>query len=116
RSTRKVRPWGAVLVVVIALAVATLGQTSDKIKAGYSKAEHRIVMRDGAKLFTTVYAPKDTSQSYPILLTRTPYSVAPYGPDAYRDTLGPNPAFADEKYIFVYQDVRGRYMSEGKFQ
>src|SRR5262252_1272097 len=114
--TQKVRPWGAVLISVIGLAVVTLAQTSDKIKAGYSKAEHRIVMRDGVKLFTTVYAPKDTSQSYPILLTRTPYSVAPYGPDAYRDSLGPSSAFIDEKYIFVYQDVRGRFMSEGNFQ
>jgi uncharacterized protein len=115
-STRKVRSWGAVLISVIALAIATLGQTSDTIKAGYSKAEHRIVMRDGVKLFTTVYIPKDTSQSYPILLTRTPYSVAPYGPDVYRDSLGSSAAFIDEKYIFVYQDVRGRFMSEGNFQ
>ena len=69
-------------------------------------------MRDGVKLYTTVYAPKDTSQSYPILLTRTPYSVAPYGPDAYRDSLGPSSTFIDERYIFVYQDVRGRFMSE----
>src|SRR5262245_36668274 len=117
RSTQKFRSWGAVLITVIAaLTVSTLAQTSDKVKAGYSKAEHRIVMRDGVKLFTTVYMPKDTSQSYPILLTRTPYSVAPYGEDAYRDSLGPSAAFADEKYIFVYQDVRGRYMSEGNFQ
>jgi uncharacterized protein len=115
-STRKVRSWGVVLISVIALAAATLAQTSDTIKAGYSKAEHRIVMRDGVKLFTTVYAPKDTSQSYPILLTRTPYSVAPYGPDAYRDSLGPSSTFIDERYIFVYQDVRGRFMSEGNFQ
>src|SRR5215510_13817257 len=115
RSTRNVRSWGAFLIV-ITLAIAVLAQTADKIKAGYNKAEYRIVMRDGVKLFTSVYMPKDTSQSYPILLTRTPYSVAPYGPDAYRDGLGPSAAFIDEKYIFVYQDVRGRYMSEGNFQ
>src|SRR5215475_11213612 len=116
KSTWKVRSYNAVLVIGIAAAVAALAQTSDKIKAGYNKAEYRIVMRDGVKLFTSVYMPKDTSQSYPILLTRTPYSVAPYGPDAYRDGLGPSAAFIDEKYIFVYQDVRGRFMSEGNFQ
>src|SRR5262245_42773422 len=116
RSTWNVRSWGALLIIVITLAISLLGQTSDKIKAGYNKAEHRIEMRDGVKLFTSVYMPKDTSQSYPILLTRTPYSVAPYGPDAYRDGLGPSAAFIDEKYIFVYQDVRGRFMSEGNLQ
>src|SRR5262250_3407454 len=108
----------AVLIPVFALALAAgiWAQSSDEIKAAYNKAEYRIVMRDGAKLFTSVYTPKDTSQPYPILLLRTPYSVAPYGADAYRDNLGPSPAFINEKYIFVYQDVRGRFMSEGTFQ
>jgi predicted acyl esterase len=73
-------------------------------------------MRDGVRLFTSVYMPKDTSQSYPILMLRRPYSVAPYGEGAYRDNLGPSAAFVDEKYIFVYQDVRGRFMSEGNFK
>lgn len=73
-------------------------------------------MRDGVKLFTGVYIPKDATQSYPILLQRTPYSVAPYGENNYRRRLGPNNLFAKEKYIFVYQDVRGRHMSEGEFK
>lgn len=73
-------------------------------------------MRDGIKLFTSIYIPKDTAQRYPILMQRTPYSVSPYGGNAYRRRLGPNHFFAAEKYIFVYQDVRGRYMSEGQFQ
>jgi putative CocE/NonD family hydrolase len=72
-------------------------------------------MRDGVKLFTAIYAPKDTSQKYPIMLYRTPYSVAPYGPNAYRASLGPSDHFQREKFIFVYQDVRGRLMSEGEF-
>ncbi|MCP4901476.1 MAG: CocE/NonD family hydrolase, partial [bacterium] len=72
-------------------------------------------MRDGVKLFTSVYAPNDQSQNYPILLTRTPYGVHPYGADSYRDSLGPVDSFVDEGFIFVYQDVRGRYMSEGEF-
>jgi hypothetical protein len=72
-------------------------------------------MRDGKKLFTAVYAPKDTSQPYPILLSRTPYSVSPYGEDNYRTSLGPAEIFAKDGFIFVYQDVRGRWMSEGDF-
>ncbi len=85
------------------------------IEAHYTKFEYRIPMRDGTKLFTAVYAPKDRSKTYPILLTRTPYSVAPYGVDRYPKSLGPKDAFGREGYIFVYQDVRGRNMSEGQF-
>jgi len=73
-------------------------------------------MRDEVRLFTAVYAPKDRSQQYPILLTRTPYSVAPYGVDNYRAALGPSEEFEKEGFIFVYQDARGRYMSEGEFE
>lgn len=72
-------------------------------------------MRDGVKLFTAIYTPKDQAQSYPIILNRTPYSVSPYGPDAYRDALGPSDHFQKEKFIFVYQDVRGKFMSEGEW-
>ncbi len=72
-------------------------------------------MRDGVKLFTTVYVPKDASQPYPILMERTPYSVAPYGIDNYRSVIGPSEAAEKEGFIFVYQDVRGRCMSEGEF-
>jgi len=85
------------------------------VREHYSKHEYRIAMRDGKHLFTVVYVPKDTSRSYPFLMTRTPYSVAPYGPDEYRRALGPSDEFQKTGYIFVYQDVRGRYMSEGKF-
>ncbi|MEO7142078.1 MAG: CocE/NonD family hydrolase [Bryobacteraceae bacterium] len=85
------------------------------VKAHYTKYEFRIPMRDGKRLFTAVYTPKEDSQSYPILMTRTPYSVAPYGVDQYRGSLGPSPKFQQESFIFIYQDVRGRYMSEGEF-
>jgi len=84
-------------------------------RAHYTKYEYRIPMRDGVKLFTAVYAPKDHSQSYPILLQRTPYSVGSYGIDNFRGKLGPAAAFDKEQFIFVFQDVRGRYMSEGQF-
>ena len=84
------------------------------VRARYTKYEYRIPMRDGKHLFTSIYVPKDTSHTYPFLMTRTPYSVAPYGPDNYRRALG-TPELQDAGYIFVYQDVRGRYMSEGTF-
>jgi uncharacterized protein len=87
----------------------------DYVKAHYTKYEYRIQMRDGKKLFTSVYVPKDDSQKYPILLDRTPYSVGPYGEDAYKKSLGPSEEFQKAGYIFAYQDVRGRYMSEGEF-
>jgi uncharacterized protein len=87
----------------------------DYVKAHYTKYEYRIPMRDGKKLFTSVYIPKDDSQKYPILMDRTPYSVGPYGEDSYKKSLGPSEEFQKAGYIFVYQDVRGRYMSEGEF-
>ena len=87
----------------------------DYVKAHYTKYEYRIPMRDGVHLFTSVYVPKDTSQSYPFMIDRTPYSVAPYGEDQYKKSLGPSDEFEKAGYIFVYQDVRGRYLSEGKF-
>src|SRR5215472_7458218 len=87
----------------------------DYVKTHYTKYEYRIPMRDGKKLFTSVYVPKDTSQPYPILMDRTPYNVGPYGEDQYKKQIGPSDEFEKAGYIIVYQDVRGRYMSEGDF-
>ncbi len=84
-------------------------------KANYTKFDYRIPMRDGVKLFTSVYAPKDSSRTYPILLERTPYSVSPYGIDNYRSVVGPSELCEKEGFIVVYQDVRGRCLSEGEF-
>ena len=81
----------------------------------YSKSEHYIRMRDGVRLLTQVYRPRDRSRSYPILLKRTPYSLVRYGPHNYINFLGPSAACAEDGYIFVYQDARGRYMSEGLY-
>ena len=83
-------------------------------RANYTKYEYRIPMRDGKRLFTSVYVPKDEAKPYPILLSRTPYSVAPYGEDNYRTVLAAE-KFSHEGFIFAFQDVRGRYMSEGVF-
>src|SRR5574341_565956 len=111
------------LIGVVALGILTLApqtgarqSTAFNVKDHYVKSERRIEMRDGVKLYTLIYSPKDASQKYPILMTRTPYSVAPYGADAYRSLLGPSSAFTQEGYIFVYQDVRGTFMSEGEFE
>jgi putative CocE/NonD family hydrolase len=97
------------------LTPAAFGQGLDAVRAEYTKYEYRIPMRDGTKLFTAVYVPKDLSQRYPILLVRTPYSVSPYGVDRFKNDLGPSPLFGKAGYIFAYQDVRGRWMSEGTF-
>ncbi len=86
-------------------------------RAHYIKREFHIPMRDGVKLFTSVYIPRDTSRPYPFLMTRTCYSVAPYGEDKYPPRgVGPSPSFSKSGYIFVYQDVRGRFGSEGTWQ
>ena len=111
------------ILAVLLLSSFALAQPSQEIirkqleytRAHYTKYDYRIPMRDGVKLFTSVYAPKDRSQSYPILMERTPYSVSPYGVDNYRPVPGPSEAFTKEGFIFVYQDVRGRYLSEGQF-
>jgi len=81
----------------------------------YEKREVEIPMRDGLKLFTQIYAPKDRTTTWPILLKRTPYGIGNYGPTTYSNSLGPNQETARDGYIFVYQDVRGRYMSEGEY-
>lgn len=90
-------------------------ETEFNIRESYTKYEYRIPMRDGKKLFTSVYVPKDQSKTYPFLIQRTPYSAAPYGVDEYPRRLGPAPELLKLGYIFVTQDVRGRYMSEGTF-
>jgi hypothetical protein len=113
--------------LLTALALAALAATAcaqrggnpaaaEAIKARYQKLEVRIAMRDGVKLFTSIYVPRDTTQAWPILMDRTPYGVAPYGADAYRGSLGPNATkYAESGFIFVYQDARGRFFSEGDY-
>jgi uncharacterized protein len=97
-------------------AFAQQNEDSLYIRAHYTKIERYIPMRDGVKLFTSIYVPKDQSQKYPFLINRTPYTVAPYGETNYKATLGPDPLFIKEGYIFVYQDVRGKWMSEGTYE
>ncbi len=110
------------IVVVSVFFIAGLARPAglpaqgiDYVKSNYTKYEHRIPMRDGVRLFTSVYVPKDQSQRYPIMFSRTPYSVQPYGTDAFKADLGPSALFGKDGYIVVYQDVRGCWMSEGEF-
>ncbi|MDW8018636.1 MAG: CocE/NonD family hydrolase [Chloroherpetonaceae bacterium] len=111
-------PFFAFQFFLLALAQLLWAQPDTNfVRANYQKAEYQIPMRDGVKLYTIVYTPKDASptNTYPILMQRTCYSIAPYGKDNYPQEIGPSPIMMREKYIFVYQDVRGRYMSEGKW-
>lgn len=103
---------------VAAFAQAAQMQTelAKYITDNYTKREEMIPMRDGVKLFTSIYEPKAKSEKYPMMFDRTPYTVSPYGADKFKTSLGPNALFAKEGYIFVYQDVRGRWQSEGEFQ
>ena len=106
-----------------AAAADTPAAPKYSLREHYTKYEFRIPMRDGVRLFTTVYVPKDSSKSYPFLVQRTPYSAGVqaenelhYGEDFYPEHIGPSEEFETSGYIFVKQDVRGRYMSEGKWQ
>ncbi|MBF9140775.1 CocE/NonD family hydrolase [Hymenobacter properus] len=113
------------LTAILLLAAApfaqaqTRAQDSAFVRQHYTKLDRQITMRDGVKLYTTIYVPKEASAAtpYPFLMTRTPYSAGPYGENKYRQRgPGPSRELSEEKYIFVYQDVRGRYMSEGQFE
>ena len=107
-----------------ATAVSSDGQTDIQnsveeydVRAYYDKSEVMIAMRDGVKLFTAIYSPKDRSKDYPILFYRTPYSIEPYG-EEHRpaEELAPALEMLEEGYIFVLQDIRGTYKSEGEFE
>ncbi len=104
------------LFSVLCIPAISWAQMPDSVYARlhYDKFEYQVPMRDGIKLFTSVFVPKDKSKVYPILMQRTCYSVAPYGIDKFR-RLGPSKFLMKDGYIFVYQDVRGRWMSEGTF-
>ncbi len=82
----------------------------------YSKKEVDIPMRDGISLHTTIYSPKDTAKEYPIIMQRTPYSSQPYGEGKFKEKIAPNIHMMQDGYIVVYQDVRGRWLSEGHYE
>jgi uncharacterized protein len=105
------------LLPFLFLCLSVLGQDKkpNYVAENYTKQEVRIKMRDGLELFTAIYSPKDTSKKYPIIMQRTPYNCAPYGADQFKRGIAPSETMMKEGYIVVYQDVRGRYMSDGLY-
>ncbi|MEO8765484.1 MAG: CocE/NonD family hydrolase [Ginsengibacter sp.] len=109
----------SILISFFFFSTALFSQNHDSAMFvnSYTKMERNITMRDGVKLFTSIYVPKDVTAKHPILMIRTPYSCAPYGEDKFVDLwYSYLVSFAKENFIFVWQDVRGRYMSEGEFE
>src|ERR1700759_119898 len=111
-----------VWMCLFASVLSTTAFTQDKpdgedyVKAHYTKYEYRIPMRDGVHLFTRVFVPKDDSSPWPIILSRTPYALRPYGTDNFMDLAGSSYAtLAKDNFILVAQDVRGRFGSEGTY-
>ncbi len=100
---------------VLKRQLAVAAKAAFSLREHYTKLEARIPMRDGVKLYTAVYLPKDATAAHPVLLQRTPYSAGPYGPDAFIAASGPLEGYARDGYILAFQDVRGRYQSEGTF-
>ncbi|PKH67467.1 X-Pro dipeptidyl-peptidase [Flavobacterium sp. ALD4] len=107
------------LLFVALLVISTSLFAQDKglstVGENYTKKEVHIKMRDGVSLYTAIYTPKDHSKKYPMIMQRTPYSCAPYGPDQFKKSIGPSETMMKEGYIVVYQDVRGRWMSDGLY-
>lgn len=110
-----------ILLLFLATAMVFTMQAQNRksdslyVRENFDKFEYQIPMRDGVKLFTQVFIPKAKTKPHPILLNRTCYSIQPYGADKYPIRLGPSPFAMRDGYIFVRQDVRGRWMSEGSF-
>ena len=109
------------VAVQVLIPRALSAQQSDReeriaeLSERYEKSEHRVAMRDGTTLYMAVYVPRDRTEEHPILLKRTPYSCRPYGAEQMSLMIGPSRTLEDDTFIFVCQDVRGRYMSEGEF-
>ncbi|WP_442589012.1 CocE/NonD family hydrolase [Pedobacter sp. AW31-3R] len=110
-------------LLCIALLSLTTGYSSSAqvtdsafVRDNYTKIERNITMRDGVKLFTAIYIPKNKDKKYPFMINRTPYTSYPYGENKYKLSLGPSSLFLKEGFIFVYQDVRGKWMSEGEYE
>ena len=107
------------LSVALCLAASVIAQNQFSLDSAYirnhfTKREVLIPMRDGVQLFTSIYSPKDQTNKYPFIMRRTPYSCAPYGVESY-STSFQNMGLVHSGYIFVFQDVRGKYMSEGEY-
>jgi len=103
--------------LILFLLLPLAGSAQNYVKDNYIKREAYIPMRDGVRLYTAIYIPRnEPGGPYPFLMERTPYSAGPYGDSVYKGSLGPNAALSRQPFIYVYQDVRGRFMSEGNFE
>jgi uncharacterized protein len=80
----------------------------------FDKTEVMILVRDGVKLHTEIYAPKKITEPLPMLFERTPYGISD-PENSFGRKLGRYADLIPDGYIFVFQDIRGRYGSEGKF-
>ncbi|WP_395045891.1 CocE/NonD family hydrolase [Flavobacterium sp.] len=105
----------SIIFLLLSISLTAQEKKPNYVAENYTKKEVHITMRDGLQLFTTIYSPKDTSKKYPIIMQRTPYSCSPYGLDKFDENIAPNEVMMKEGYIVVYQDVRGRYMSDGLY-
>jgi putative CocE/NonD family hydrolase len=119
-ALERLRKPAAILAAVFAADLFAEDKAADATSAWlaehYTKFEYRVPMRDGVRLMTRVYVPKDESQRWPITLTRTPYALKPYGTDNFTDPSGSFEMLARDGFILVTQDVRGRFASEGVFE
>ena len=96
-------------VLCINTSFAQVATLADK----YKRIDTTITMRDGIKLFTVIYVPKITKEKLPFLMLRTPYGVKGYPSPEKQEYIKD---MAEDGYIFVFQDIRGRYLSEGNFE
>ena len=106
-----------ILLVALLVLLPSFAQkvTKEWVEKNYVKKEQMITMRDGVKLFTAIYEPRSKAVKHPIIMTRTPYSCNPYGKEFDRDLWSGMSLFANAQYIIVFQDVRGKFMSEGEY-
>ncbi len=124
RKTRNKEAWSWFSGLVLGLVVCSPSALAQKeidsiwVKQNYHKWERNIRMRDGVELFTAIYIPNDRKQTHPILIERTPYSCRPYGETNFCSDLWKTyrRLYLKERYVLVVQDVRGKWMSEGKYE
>ena len=102
-------------VLFFSVFIFAQSNASTYVADNYTKKEVHIKMRDGVELFTAIYLPKDVTKKYPIIMQRTPYNSGPYGEGQLKRSISPSETMMKEGYIVVYQDVRGRYMSDGLY-
>jgi putative CocE/NonD family hydrolase len=105
-----------IIFILMTVVYTSYSQSVESLKQKYDKQEVYITMRDGIRLFTSIYTPKNSAEAHPVLLNRTPYNIEPGGPAGFNFFMQTYRRYTDDNYIMVFQDVRGKYMSEGEFE